>query len=153
MVDFVDSQKRPITRKKLILTAANQDGGSHIDPSLDAVYADLTKNNSLGWVVSDGNEKHPLEGPEKAAIRQIAHEVLKSLESDYQKIIAHKDGLIIGGTIGWNNPSAATIQHAVSMGSPLPKGFKRSKDGNKPCPCCNSGKKFKKCCGKNDNNH
>src|SRR5262249_42839558 len=78
---FVDSEGRSISRKDLVLTAANQDGGAHVDPSLNTVYAELSKQNSLGFFsgTPDG-EFLPMRGPERAAIRQIAHEVLKSLK-------------------------------------------------------------------------
>jgi len=70
----------------LILTAANQDGGAHVDPALDEVYADLSERNSLAWIANDGQGEHPMEGPEKVAIRQIAHEALKSLKPGYMKM-------------------------------------------------------------------
>jgi len=82
---FVDSKRRKLSRRQLILIAANQDGGAHVDPALNEVYADLSKQNSLGWIAKDGQEARPMEGPEKAAIRQIAHEALKSLEPGYAK--------------------------------------------------------------------
>jgi hypothetical protein len=34
---FVDSNRRELTRRQLVLTAANQDGGAHVDPALDEV--------------------------------------------------------------------------------------------------------------------
>lgn len=46
---FVDQSGRKLTRKDLVMTAANQDGGAHVDPALNASYAELAKKNSLGW--------------------------------------------------------------------------------------------------------
>ena len=66
---------------------ANEDGGAHIDPKLDAAYADLTKFNSLGYVlISDNREKPFLIGAELASIRQICHEVLKTLADEFPEL-------------------------------------------------------------------
>jgi len=68
-----------VSRKDLILTAANQDGGGHVDPELDEVYARLVKENSLGWLAGNGDKTEPMGDPTKAAIRQISAEVLMVL--------------------------------------------------------------------------
>jgi hypothetical protein len=73
-----------LTRKDLILSVANKDGGAHVDPKLDEVYAKLTRFNLLGWkYTKDGKEKSFIVGPEFASIRQISHEVLKSLKDEF----------------------------------------------------------------------
>ena len=77
---FIDEQQRKISRRYLVLTAANQDGGAHVDPELDEIYADLTRNNSLGWIKADVGGEGPVSGPERATIRQIAHEALLSIK-------------------------------------------------------------------------
>jgi hypothetical protein len=82
---FKDDKGRQLSRRELILTAANQDGGAHIDPSLDEAYADLAKNNSLGWTFEDGKGGRPMSGATKAAIRQIGHEMLRTLNKEYRK--------------------------------------------------------------------
>lgn len=82
---FRDSQQRSLSRRELVLTAANQDGGAHVDPALNEVYADLAKNNSLGWTLSDAAEHKPVSGAVKTAIRQIGHEVLRTLYPKYRK--------------------------------------------------------------------
>jgi len=92
---FVDDRGETRSRRDIILTAANQDGGAHIDPSLDESYGRLSRDNSLCMVASvDGAAPRPLLGPEKAAIRQIAHEVLKSHKAGYGKTIAY-DGMVV----------------------------------------------------------
>jgi hypothetical protein len=93
---FIDKQSRKLSRKEIILGVANKDGGAHVDPSLDDKYAALSRHNSLGWVQTDGvNDRH-IPDPEKAAVRQIAHEVLKTLIPEYQTISPKppKDGII-----------------------------------------------------------
>ena len=81
---FVDTKGNKLTRKDLVLAVSNNDGGAHVDPKLDEAYADLTRFKSLGWVfVSEGVEKDFSTRPELASIRQITHEVLKSLKDEF----------------------------------------------------------------------
>src|SRR5450759_398281 len=78
---FVNQQGGKLTRKDLILTAADQDGGAHVDLFLEETYANLSRKG-LGWSVNHGAKGKILDKPERAAIRQIAHEVLKTLKPD-----------------------------------------------------------------------
>ncbi len=134
---FVDKERRELSRKDLVLTAANQDGGAHVDPALDDVYYSLTRGNSLGWTVSENGIARPMEGPERAAIRQIAHEVLKTFKPGYSKMLKHEAGFVMGGMSLKVGPSSSK-RPAPSVGAKVGR--------NSPCPC-GSGKKFKKCCG------
>lgn len=82
---FVDGNSNEMTRKHLILAICNKDGGAHIDPNLNEVYANITRNKSLGRHIfnsGDGN-KTEITNPEFASIRHIAHEVLKSLADEF----------------------------------------------------------------------
>ncbi|MEP7214730.1 MAG: hypothetical protein ABI782_00670, partial [Anaerolineaceae bacterium] len=69
------------SRAEIVLTMADQDGGAHIDPSLEEKYYRLTRDNSLNWTYTgpDGTTV-PLEGPQSATIRQIGHEVELTLQ-------------------------------------------------------------------------
>lgn len=137
---FVDSKGRALSRKDLVLAVANQDGGAHVDPKLDQTYADLSRNNSLGLFYSDGTQSEPLRGPEKAALRQICHELLKTLEPDYAKNPTYPDGgMVIGGMVLLQGAPA------TQRGQQLARSQKVSR--NAPCPC-GSGNKYKRCCGK-----
>ena len=80
---FVDNLKHKFTRRDLVLAVANQDGGAHVDPALDSDYAALSRENTLGWFVSDGKTERPLPGPELPAVRQIAYELLISLATQF----------------------------------------------------------------------
>ena len=66
-----------------MLALANKDGGAHVDPRLDVIYADLSRNNSLAWeaYAADGSSRPPEDGPELAIMRQIAHELIKTFEA------------------------------------------------------------------------
>lgn len=81
---FTDESKnqRKLTRRKLILTAANQDGGAHVDAKLDQTYDAVVRGmgsyltlNPPGGAPSS---RVGLGAAHLAAIRQIALEVLAS---------------------------------------------------------------------------
>jgi len=131
---FVDDRKTPFSRRDLVLAIANQDGGAHVDPSLDEAYTRLSRQNSLGWVYSGGTVETPLSGADKAAVRQIAHEALITLLPDYSKRVERQAGMFIAGM--------TVIQGAAPPALPPPQHFGR----NDPCPC-GSGKKYKRCHG------
>ncbi len=137
---FVDSKGRELTRKDLVLTVANQDGGAHVDPKLNGTYADLSRNNSLGWFYRDGTISEPIVGPEKAAIRQICHEVLKTLLPGYAKEPNYPStGMLIGGFVVVESEPATRDNNQLE---------RRQRVGrNEPCPC-GSGIRYKQCCGK-----
>lgn len=69
-----DQKGNTFSRKELVVMIRNQEGVAHFDPEIDEAYADLDEN--IGWKSSPDNT--PVEGAALAAIRQIAHEVLKS---------------------------------------------------------------------------
>ncbi len=129
---FIDRKGIKTTRKDLILAIANKDGGTHVDPNLDERYANLSRRNLLAWRFSSPKGDFPLEGPERAATRQITHEVLKSINPTMPNIkLKAKGTLFFGGF--------ATVDDKQP---PLPKVSR-----NAPCPC-GSGKKYKRCHGK-----
>lgn len=129
---FVDHQRRTLTRAELIRTMADQDGGAHVDPKLDAKYADLSRHNSMQMFSGPQQKPLPMAGPERAAVRQIAHEVLKTLKPGYTKAPSYpKDSLIIGGL------ELVPVEQAEAM---------KHTGRNEPCPC-GSGLKFKRCHG------
>ena len=131
-VIFVDQKGSETSRKDLILTVANKDGGAHVDPVLDGKYADLSRRNSLAWRFTSPRGDFPLEGSEKAAIRQITHEILKSLNPTMLMMKPKVTGLLLLGA-----SVVAEEKQAV-----VPKVGR-----NAPCSC-GSGKKYKHCHGK-----
>lgn len=137
-VVFVDNKKVKFSRKDIVLSVSNQDGGGHVDPGLDIKYADLSRNNSMGRFVSnEGNVGVPVRNPELAAVRQIAHEVLKSLKPGYTKLNLIPEGIIVGDM---------KIEFGKSENDKTNKMVGKGKIGrNEPCTC-GSGKKYKKCC-------
>ncbi len=127
-----------LTRKEIILAVANKDGGSHVDPELGEDYAQLSRENSMGWMTSSDNQSwNPVQGAELAAVRQIAHEVLKTLIPNYpfKKMILGDIYPVIGSSIKVVYGPDDVVDNVPSI----------RRQG--PCPC-NSGKKYKRCCEK-----
>ncbi len=118
-----------------MLTAADQDGGAHIDPALDERYARFAHDNTLGWVHgAPGEPGKPMEGAVRSGIRQIAHEVLRTLVPGYPP--RH------GFHVAPESPPMTTPTPKPQVGVLVPKVRR-----NEPCPC-GSGKKYKKCHGR-----
>lgn len=42
-----------LSRKDLVLSLANKDGGAHVDPKLTTAYAELSRKNLMGWTWVD----------------------------------------------------------------------------------------------------
>ena len=82
------------TRRDLILTFANKEGGAHVDPELDQAYANLTRFNSLAWKVYTKDGKKDMDNPVPPTIRQIAHEVIKTLKDGVLDLFPDKDSFI-----------------------------------------------------------
>jgi hypothetical protein len=130
MVVIRDEVENTFSRRDLVLTMANRDGGAHVDPVLTTKYAMLSRQHSLGWQSRiEPQPYEPIPHPERVAVRQIAHEVLKSLDPSYTK-----DANV--------EPPYFVAYNVLVMYEPLKKKF----EVNEPCPC-GSGKKYKKCHG------
>ena len=128
MTVIKDTQGNRFSRKALVLNMADTDGGAHVDPSLTMEYASISRENSLGisGKAMKSNNFAPALHPERAAIRQISHEILKTLKPGYKKSILVRPDI---------------IQYNVLLfGEPL------KIDPNKPCPC-GSGKVYSDCHG------
>lgn len=80
----VADERGRYTRRDLILNVANADGGAHVDPRLREDYAHLSRHSTLGLrVLRNGVECDFENRPVLASIRQIAHEVLKTLRDEF----------------------------------------------------------------------
>lgn len=70
-----------LSRRLLVLNLADTDGGAHVDDELDETYMAVSRENATGNVIRDERDI-PLpvhEGPQFAAVRQIAYEVIETL--------------------------------------------------------------------------
>lgn len=113
-------------RKQIVLNVANQDGGAHVDPQLDPLYAQLTRTNFAGWKYTnaEGTERDFDGNVALACVRQIAYEIRRTLTEQLQHLL---------------DPAAAA-------GQPLSPVLLAGVGRNDPCPC-RSGRKLKKCHG------
>ena len=131
MINFVDwwnepvlkdGQGRVFSRRDLISSVADTDGGAHVDPDLDEAYMALSRRNSLGWTFESGNATQPFGGrPELACVRQIAHELLCTLRKGGSAFASHADPVLPSAIDASEQPSM-TVQF-VSMekgGEPEP---------------------------------
>lgn len=77
---FYDAvKKRRLTRFDIVRNVANRDGGAHFDPEIPVEY-DTFRHPDL-WKVQFGDKEIPFtKNPVHVSLRQIAWEVLKSLE-------------------------------------------------------------------------
>lgn len=83
-----DSHGELFSRKDYVLTMSNREGGAHVDHSLDVRYANLTRNNSLGWILeTHGEAAKPVEhNPALPSVRQIAYAVEQTLSQHPLKL-------------------------------------------------------------------
>lgn len=82
-----DNSGRKFSRRDLVQHVADTDGGAHVDPGLDEAYLAFSRANSLGWVFEGSGINEAFKGrPELACMRQIAHEVLTTLEEVMPKL-------------------------------------------------------------------
>lgn len=86
-----DGQGNLFSRRDYVLTASNKEGGAHVDHTLDAAYVALVRDNALGWTYSlDEGTDQPMErNPAYASVRQIAHEVDRTLRQHPLKLGYH----------------------------------------------------------------
>lgn len=142
-VILLDGHKNPFARKEIVLSVANEDGGSHVDPGLNAEYRALTRDNSMMIIGQKGGVFHDLNHIASALLRQITHEILRTFLINYpeKKQIAPAGHPVFTMRLAakQDNP----LEHPPSRVS-----YGRQKPGrNDPCPC-RSGKKYKTCHGK-----
>ncbi len=139
---FIDDQGRAISRRDLVLVAANQDGGAHVDPEIDSTYVRLARGSSLDHLRFNGRSWEAIPNAESAALRQIAHEILITLQPDISPPMpSMREGYYIASELQIISEEAFSTVNKGSI-----RG--RNKIGrNEPCPC-GSGKKYKKCCGR-----
>lgn len=80
-IKFRDGAFR-LTRKSLVFSLRNQEGGAHLDPVLsDPNYLRFAREQlTTPFVVAPGRQPTPILGAELASMRQIAWELLKTLD-------------------------------------------------------------------------
>lgn len=82
--NVLNDGKNKFTRSDFVRYMANQDGGAHVGKKLNEKYVDLSRNNSMNVF-----HKYPngdivsVNEIELASVRQIAFELLRSLEGKF----------------------------------------------------------------------
>jgi len=75
--------RHPLTRRSIVLAAANKDGGAHVDSGLTAEYEALAQDGAIGSFRQDAHETQsdvPIVEAHLVALRQIGYELLHSPE-------------------------------------------------------------------------
>jgi len=83
---LIDKERNEFSRKDLVLNLSNKEGGAHVDPKLDSRFAKLTREHSMGWEYVTTEKQGPIEQVELVSARQIAHELLLSLEKEFPEL-------------------------------------------------------------------
>jgi|GEM_PF-1209999 len=65
-----------LSRKNIVLSAANQDGGAHVDAQLDVQYSEFKEGIWSG--PQDPSATYAIPEPQLVFLRQMAYEILKS---------------------------------------------------------------------------
>ena len=68
-----------MSRRDIVLAAANKDGGAHVDPQLTPAYRELTAGG-LGVLVQIDSTERPITDGHLIALRQMGFEMLNSPE-------------------------------------------------------------------------
>lgn len=142
-VILLDGNETSFSRRDIVLSVADQDGGAHVDPGLNAEYQALTRENSMMMVGQRGGVFHNLNHVAFVLLRQITHEILRTFHPDYPK----KTQIAPVG-----HP-VFTMRFVAEQTSPPERppaqiSYGRRKPGrNEICPC-RSGQRYKNCHGK-----
>lgn len=144
---LVDLRRNEFSRKDIVLYLANKEGGAHVDHEIDEKYYNLRNSNSLGWfsVFEDGQE---IDGEDQvpATMRQIAHELIKSIDPTYtcKQPILSDTALLVRGIKLVPGAYIPEIRYPnLRKDRPIIDGKRVGR--NDSCPC-GSGKKYKRCC-------
>jgi hypothetical protein len=143
---LVDKEKNEFSRRDIVLNLANKDGGAHVDHKIDEKYQKLRAGNGLGWfTIAEDGRSIAGEDHVPATMRQIAHEMLKSLDPEYTKVKAESEARIIfrgASIVAASSPGQISYPN-LRKDRPVVNGKKIGR--NDMCPCL-SGKKYKRCC-------
>ncbi|WP_143435397.1 SEC-C domain-containing protein [Henriciella aquimarina] len=158
-----DKEGTTFSRLRLLKAMANMGGGTHFPRDLRPFFTRLREYKFTAQMTFTDKEI-PLLGAADQSMRQIAHEVLKSLDPSYQRSIWVESGAMMAGKtqtillpgrkmimsmITRTIKNGVTIQGAPSairgIAPPTVKLPYEDTARNAACPC-GSGIKFKKCC-------
>lgn len=129
---ILDANNNRFSRRLLVTFVAEQGGGSHVDSSLGKEFSDLTKQGALGITYGSSPEDSELVfGVERAALRQICHEVLKTFIPGYTKKL---EDLALKGIHGFIGGGEITMETAAQFEARMKKEFSDSQLGSAILP-------------------
>jgi len=129
---MTDHKSPPFSRRDIVANVANQDGGMHVDPAIDEAFQQM-RRDGFRWANGINVSQHP----DRYALRQIAHELLKSLDPKYKRRPAQiKRGSLMRGA--YFGPKRTTVPADIVSYHLTP--------GEAMCPC-GSEMKFATCHG------
>ncbi|RAL56719.1 hypothetical protein BSK20_00400 [SR1 bacterium human oral taxon HOT-345] len=99
---FIDTDGASLTRKDVVFNIANKIG-AHVDLNFDAGYEKIIRNHLLGIAAGDRKGGYrPIQKLEYMAIRQITHELLKSIFENYKCCYKFEGSRFIGCVLTFN---------------------------------------------------
>lgn len=143
---FRNAEGFVLSRRDLVLNVADRDGGVHVDTGLDDVYMDLSRKAGLGWQFEGPSGSYVVRPPELAAVRQIAHELLKTFDPTIDKHPDTVAGAVVMTAGGMFVQSAQAPPSHEPPRAASTRRFVAKVGRNEPCPC-GSGRKYKRCHG------
>jgi len=75
---FILDPHTSVSRKDVVLVAADKDGGAHVDSELTPYYERLMEGGDLGYFADEHGSEIPISGHHYVALRQMGHELLNS---------------------------------------------------------------------------
>lgn len=142
-VILLDGNEKPFSRRNIVHSVADQDGGSHVDPTLNADYRALTRDNSMIIVGRKGGVFHALNHIASMLLRQVTHEILRTFVFDYPR----KYQIVTLGHPVFKMRMVAERETPPECPPATVIYGRRKPSRNDQCPC-RSGAKYKKCHGK-----
>jgi hypothetical protein len=121
---LTDQHGNTFSRADLVLSVAEQDGGTHIDAVVNEKYRQLTREHSLG--LRQSIDLPIANSVALASVRHIAEELLETIENG----------------LDWDGDQPV-VRDPVC---PLPLRTEIATGRNELCPC-GSGRKVKRCFG------
>lgn len=90
MIVMRDNRRRTLSRKNIVFHMRHSEGGGHVDPTIDEVFAGIQRANTMGWVFTNKEGVFvPEYGPEYATMRQIAWEVEQTVRRHCRDLISN----------------------------------------------------------------
>ena len=129
---FLDDERNALSRKDIVVLVAGKDAGSNFDLNLTFAYQRLSMHETWGFAEDRGAEA--VKPAERAAVRQVVHELLRTLLPPYRKLPKQTNDARL----------ASAMDKACERPADVPpmQTFRR----NDVCPC-GSGKRVKFCHG------